>query len=553
MFQMREKISYLATGLAIFLLVINILFVRIYTVAPTDLGLAGKLPISFWMGLAFVGIIWFTGKDSARILALALALSIAYLFFAPAIIRIPIWLSNSYYPFGESVLINSFGHLVNRASITLNSYHYWPLFLYFSSEFLQITGIPQYFVLKFFPLINISIYVLLTFLILKVKLKPTDALFGTGLFLTSFWLRQQYFGPPGIGYIFFLLGLLDISYMFFSDKREKNSLVALFVLVFIVTTLTHVLSSFMLLVVLIALYFAQRFAHKQESTNAFTLVIFSIVLLFFYNMFFASAFFNFAAKTYYKIITLSRELGLFKEPSRVAGSAAQVLNYRCTLAIMVICAVIALVGIFLTLRKQFSRRHSSIESYSLSWIMLLAFLAVFAVTVEYGPHEAYQRAFMFGLIPLSYFCVVVLSRKRKLFPVVILALLFLNIPAQYGADSYTLTKNSELAGAAFVAHKTPQNITCFYEFSLEIRYYDPLKNVKFLILESLPFTSIPNTSYIGQVFSKADYVIISNKQNNYYYYFLSQNPLDKVKMDNFNRLYDDSAFLLFKQANKTLP
>jgi hypothetical protein len=539
--------------LAIFLLAINIVFVRIYSVAPTDLGLAGRLPISFWIGLAVVGVVWFTGKDSTRILAIALALSVAYLFVAPAVIRVPVWLSNSYYPFGESVLMNSSGHLVDYQSTTLNSYHYWPLFLYLASEFLQITGIPHYIVLKYFPLLIISVYVLLVFLILKVKLKSTNAIFGAGLFLASFWMRQQYFGPPGIGYIFFLLGLLVISHLFFGSRFKKTPLAALFILIFVMVTFTHLLSSLMLIIVLMALYLAQLLTHEQKSSGVSTLFVFSTAFFLSYNMFLAPAFFNLAIKTYYQVLSLSRGLGLFKEPSRVAGSAAQVLNYRCTLITILIGVAVALVGILLILKNRFSRQHLPIGRYQVFWIVLSIFLALFAVTTEYGPHESYQRAFMFGLVPLSYFCVIALSRRPKLFSLIILVLLFLSIPAQYGADSYTLAKNSELSGAAFVANYTPQGITCFCDFSLEIRYYDPLKQVKFLIVASLPFTSVPNASSVNQVLSEADYVIISDKQNNYYYYFLSQNPLDQANLDQFNRLYDNSAFLLLRQSNKTLP
>jgi hypothetical protein len=522
-------------------------------VAPTDLGLAGRLPMSFWIGLAIVGVVWFTGMKSTRVLAIALALSVAYLFIAPAVIRIPVWLSNSYYPFGESVLINSSGQLVDYPSTTLNSYHYWPLFLYFASEFLQITGIPHYVVLKYFPLLIISMYVLLVFLILRVKLKATYAIFGAGLFLASFWLRQQYFGPPGIGYIFFLLGVLIISHLFSVEKAKKTTLAALFIIVFITVTYTHALSSFMLIMVLVSLYLARRLTHEQVSTVMSPLFVFCTTFFLFYNMFVAPAFFNFVSRSYYRILSLGKELGLFKESSRVAGSAAQVLNYRCTLGIMLIGISIALVGMLLTLRKGSSRKRLSMDWYSLFWAIFSMLLIAFAVSAEYGPHEAYQRAFMFGLVPLTYFCVIVLSKKPKLFSLVILLLLFLNIPAQYGADSYTLVRNSELSGAAFVANYTPQVITCLYDFSLEIRYYNPLKQVEFLIVASLPFTSVPNASSVNQVLSEADYVIISDKQNNYYYYFLSQNPLDQVNLDQFNRLYDNSAFLLLRQSNTTLP
>jgi hypothetical protein len=551
--RIAEKISYLAIGLAAFLLVYNMIFVQIYSVAPTDLGLAGRLPMTFWIGLAIVGIVWFIGLKSIRVLAIALVLTVAYLFVAPAVIRVPVWLSNSYYPFGESVLINSSGHLIDYPSTTLNSYHYWPSFLYFASEFLQVTGIPQNAILKYFPLLIISMYVLLVFLILKLKLKVKCAILGAGLFSASFWLRQQYFGPPGIGYIFFLLGVLIISQLFFAEKAKKTTLAALFILIFIVATFTHALSSLMLILVLLSLFIARRLKHEQASIAVSPLLILCITFFLSYNMFIAPAFFNLISRTYYNILSLGEELGLFKEPSRVAGSAAQILNYRSTLGIMLIGASIALVGLLLTLKKGFSRKRLSMDEYPLFWAILSVFLIVFAFSAEYGSHEAYQRAFMFGLVPLSYFCAIALSKKPKLFPTVILLLLFLNIPAQYGADSYTLVRNPELSGAAFFAKCTPQKTNCFYDFSLEIRYYNPMKQVKFLIVASLPFTTVPNASSVNQVLSEADYVIVSDKQNNYYYYFLSQNPLDQVNLDQLNRLYDNSAFVLFRQANKTLP
>lgn len=535
------------------MLVYSLIFVRIYSVAPTDLGLVSRLPMFFWIGLGFVGVVWFTGLKSTRVLAIALALTVAYLYVAPAVIRVPVWLSNSYYPFGESVLLNSSGHLVDYPSTTLNSYHYWPLFLYFASEFMQITGIPQYAILKYFPLLIISMYVLLVFLILRVKLKATYSILGAGLFTASFWLRQQYFGPPGFGYIFFLLGVLIISHLFFVEKARKTTLAALFILVFIVATATHALSSFMLILVLGSLYLAHRLTREHAPTVIPQLLGFSATFFLFYSMFLTPAFFNLVSRTYYNILSLGEEFSLFKEPSRISGSSAQVLNYRCTIGIMFICASIALVGVLLTLRNKSSRKHLSMDSYPLSLAILSMLLIAFAFFAEYGPHEAYQRAFMFGLIPLSYFCAIALSKKPKLFSLVILIVLFLNIPAQYGADSYTLVRNSELSGAAFFANHTPQKTTCLYDFSLEIRYYDPMKQVDFLTLTTLPFTSVPNASQVNQAFSEADYVIFSDKENNYYYYFLSQNPLDQANINLFNRLYDNSAFILLRQSNKTSP
>jgi len=547
----KRMFQYSAICLTFLLLVYSVASTQINYVKTTDLGLTSRMPLTFWVGLAFLGLVWFVCKESKHGLIVALALTIGYLFVAPVIIRIPIWLSNSYYPFGESSLINSSGHLVDYPSTTLNSYHYWPLFLYFSSEFVQITGIPDSIIMKYFPLLIISLFSVLTYLILRMKMKSVYAIFGAAWLVSSFWLRQQYFGPPAFGYVFFLLNLLILSYLFFTETTKKPALAALFLVSFIIVTLTHVLSAFMSIVALVALYFAYRLTHKQSPTAVTTLCFFSIAIFLSYNMFSAPAFFNLSSRTFYNIFSLNIELGIFKEPSRVTGSAAQVLNYRSTLAVMLISGSIAVLSLLLLLKNRFSRKRLAVSSYNVFWTTFLALLGLFAVTVEYGPHEAYQRAFMFGLVPFSYFCVSLLSRKPKILPVVLCLLLFLNIPAQYGADSYTLARKPLLAGSEFFATHTLQNITCFYDFSLEIRYYDPLKEVKFLVLATLPFTKVPNASSVNEVLNEADYVIISDTQNNYYYYFLGQNPLDQVDLNRFNRLYDAASFQLFRRANIT--
>lgn len=547
----KRILQFSAVCLTILLLAYSMIFTQIYYVESTDLGLVSRMPTTFWVGLVFLSFVWFVCRESKHGLIVALALTIGYLFVAPAIIRVPVWLSNSYYPFGESSLINSSGHLVDYPSTTLNSYHYWPLFLYFSSALVQITRIPDSVIMKYFPLFFISLFGLLVYLILRVRMKTVYAIFGTGWFVSSFWLRQQYFGPPAFGYVFFLLGLLILSHLFFTETAKKRTLAALFLMSFAIVTITHALSAFMLIAALVALYFAYRFTHKHSSVVAVTLVLFSIAIFLSYNMFSAQAFFNLSSRTFYSILSLSRALGFFKEPSRVTGSTAQVLNYRSTLAVILVNVSIAAISIFLLLRKRFSHEHLAMSRYNVFWIIFLILLVFFAVGAEYGPHEAYQRAFMFGLIPLSYFCINLLSKKPKMLLVILTTLIFLNIPAQYGPDSYTLVRNPELSGSEFFATHTPQKTVCFYGFSLTIRYYNPLKEVKFLTLGTLPFTEVPNASSVNEALNKADYVIVSDKQNNYYYYFLGQNPLDQVDLEKFNRIYDSSSLSTLTHANRT--
>lgn len=411
----RKALQYSVISLSVLLLAYSIVFTQIYYVKPTDLGLANRLPITFWVGLAILGLVFFVCKGSKKGMMVALVLTIGYLFVAPAIIRIPVWLSNSYYPFGEISLINSSGHLVDYPSTTLNSYHSWPLFLYFSNEFVQITGIPDSVILKYFPLLIISLFGILTYSILRIKMKATYAIFGAAWLVSSFWLRQEYFGPPAFGYIFFLFNILILSYLFFTDTSKKTTLAALFLVSFTAATLTHVLSAFMSIIALVSLYLAYRLTRKQTPAAVTTLCLFSITLFLAYNMFSAPAFFNLASRTFYNIFSLKLELGIFKESSRVSGSAAQVLNYRSTLAVMLINGSVAVLSILALLKDRFSRKHLPISNYNALWIVFLAFLGIFAVSVQYGPHEAYQRAFMFGLVPFAYLCISLLSKNKASF------------------------------------------------------------------------------------------------------------------------------------------
>ncbi|HLN89320.1 MAG TPA: hypothetical protein VK253_04575 [Candidatus Binatia bacterium] len=247
---------------------------------------------------------------------------------------------------------------------------------------------------------------------------------------------------------------------------------------------------------------------------------------------------------------LQKGLGLLKESSRIAGSAAQVLNYRSTLAIIALDCFFALVGILLMFRSRISRKKFFADGFNTFWVVLVVFLGILAVVLQYGPHEGYQRALMFGLVPLSYLCVLALRKRPKILVIVLVALIFLNIPAQYGADSYTLQTKTDLSGAQFIATKTPNGIVCLYDFSLLARYFDPAKNINFKILETLPFTYVPNASNVLDVASQCDYVILSNTSDNYYYYFMRQTPISDVfnsintSLVGFDRVYDSKDFIV---------
>ena len=535
------------------LLIYTIASTSVYSISSTELGLVSRLPITFWIGLVLLVCLWgFCLRGPLKYQILALVLTVSYLFVAPAIIRVPVWISESYYPFGESLLINSQGHMVYRASAPIVSYQYWPLFVYFASAFTLVTAMPPDVILKFFPLLTISLYGLLTFLILKVKLKSSFAVFGAAFLLSCFFTRQQYFGPQGTAYIFFLLIIWIVSQLFFDSQTSKGTLAALYILMFIVTTMTHALTSFMALLVVVAVYLAYRFLRKGPPAITSGLLMFSALFWLSYNMFVASRFFNLGVETMTQSLSEIWELDISRELARIPGSPAQTMSYVTSWSIVFLTGFIAAIQVLFVLKDVRSRKQTNGEGFSVFTVVWLVLVVVFGLVAVYGSHEAYQRAFMFGLIPLTYLCVKLLAKKPWILVLVLGGLLFLNIPALYGSDTYRLATDAVLTGTKFFVDSTPQNISCLYGFYPHVRYFDPLKNVEFIFMPgTLPFTYVPSSRAVQKAVSMAEYIIRSDLQRNYYLYFLRADLLDQVDFSGFDRVYDDQSFCVFMHANAT--
>ena len=193
------------------------------------------------------------------------------------------------------------------------------------------------------------------------------------------------------------------------------------------------------------------------------------------------------------------------------------------------------------------------SAYTLFNVALLILIGLFAFVGEYGPQESFTRAFMFGLVPLSFLCISFLARKPKLIIIVITVLIFLNIPAQYGSDAYRLATNTQLDGTAFIASSTPEGISVVGEFTLYIKYHNPMKNYTILSVGlTTPFTQIPNSTMIIEGLSTADYVIVSDLQHNYFLFYLGMDPLEQIDLQDFsNKVYDNGGFSLLMPLNSS--
>lgn len=514
-------------------------------IEPTELGLVSILPPVFYIGLFLLGCLWYVGLKVHSYLLISLVLTFVYLFVIPTVVRVPVWISNSYYPFGESLIINSTGHLDTGLVSTFVSYRYWPLFLYFSSALTLITDIPHDILLKFFPLFSVAMYGIFTFLILRIKLAFPYAMLGVGFVLASLFIRQQYFGPQSISYIFFLAILLVSSLLFFDDKSNQRLLIGLLIPLFLITTLMHPLTSFMSLIVLFAVFLARRFAKKERRGNLGIFLLLAIIIWLAYNNFAAESFMTTAVKHFSEIFAGLRGLGIYSEPSRIVGSQAMQLNFVTSWAIVGLGSIVGIFCIFQIIRN-FRLKRLEMD-YLIFNVVLLILLGLFAFFGEYGAVESYQRAFMFGLVPLSFLCASFLSRKPKVFVVFVTVLLFLNIPAQYGSDTFRLATDSQLSGTKFVSDFTPDNITLVGGFSIYIKYHNPFKNYSILDAGiSHPIRESPNSTAIAEVLSVSDYIMVSQIEHNYNLFYLGFDPFEEIILEDFNRIYDNGGFALLK-------
>jgi hypothetical protein len=542
---------------ATILLCFSIASTSVLWVKPADLGLGGLLPVAYWVGLAATCVLWYIGRRNSFHLIVALLLTALYLYVAPAIIRVPPWISNSYYPYGESILINETGHLIDRTSRILVSYLDWPVFLYFASSLKLVTGLPDAAIVKFFPLFAIASYVLFATLILRIRMRSSYAIFGGAWLLGSFFIRQHYFGPQGFAYIYFLMSLLVASWLFFTKSNHRSTLTALLLFLLGVTTLTHPLTSLMLLIVMLSAYLTHKFITKRPTALILTLCVISLLVWLGYNAYFAIGFFDLTARSFVSTLFGAESLGIYSEPSRLIGSRAMLYNFVGSWSIVLLGGAIAGLSALLILKRARARRNTSELDYRVFISLLLLMLAFFSFSVEYGEVEAYQRAFMFGLVPLSYLCIDLLVRRDRLLVILLVVVIFLNIPAQYGSDTYRLATDTTLEGAAFFAEHSPQTMNLIAKFTLYIRYYDPLKQISVPSLGiHFPYTSLPNSSSVNRAFldalAETDYIVLSELEKNFYLFYLGENPLQRIAFeDRCNRVYDNSRYWVFKPANAT--
>ena len=548
----RQNALWIISIISVLILSLHVLLsTSITSYNPADWGLLLRLPLTFWIGLILLSILLYFGRKSERKVAIIGILIFFFLFVIPVLVleNKAEWLSISYLRAEQVNYILSEQH-IQFSSIDPWELINWPGFFFISAFVSAATGLSTIFLAEIFPIFVLALIGILSYAILRLRFSSVLSCLGSLWVIASFYTGQEYFSPQATVYIFFLAVLLLVGRIFFTKSRN-NALTICVIILFAASVTTHLLTSFLIMAGVIAVYLAGKiFLRKVRLPSFFSVImcVFLISVFFFYQTIIINRTFIEITNSLYRQLFgqdshISQVAGISQ--SRVIGSTAYNLEIIGTYAITIIAVVIALIAFIIFFYGLL--KHKEDPKLDVFWIAWIVIAGVLGLSISYGG-EGIARAFMFMLLPTCYFAIKYLRKKPRLIVVAIIILVFLHFPASYASDNYIYVPSSELKGAQALAY-TPSDAVIFYEYVAPLPYSinqtRHIVNIQLL----LGFYSFPNSTLVDSVLSEAQFVVISSLEENAYKYFFGANVLESHNYyQNQSRLYDNGEFTIFYRS-----
>jgi hypothetical protein len=550
-FSVKRRLS---TGKDVFWIasVLFIILLTSYTLVSTkvtsydafDLGLLTKLPITFWIGLVLLGILLYisTRFERRTILFLVVILIIFYLFGIPTLVRenkaealgLSYWLSSK----ATYILqVGSVNFAQNPWDLTN-----WPGFFFLSAFLSSITGLPATVFSDYFPLLTIALLGVFAYYVFRSRFKASYSCLGALWVIASLWTGQHYFSPQATAFVMYFAILLLLKK--FLLARKQISIVLSVTILFAAAVFTHLLTSFFILVGVFAVYALYKI-NRKPRTGFFS---FSICALL------ATIFFTYQASivagSFHEIIkVLSYQFMRQESPisvslqARAGGSTSLFLQLMGTYAITIMTVFLAVVAILATTIGLILHKKETKDD--LFWIAWILCAAAMGLSLVYGA-EAINRAFMFMLLPTSYFAVKFLSKKPAILILVLVLLTFTLIPALYSNQNYAYVPTSELKGDAFYTKYTLPAAPFFYEPISCFLPYGTINGTQITLSAITGIRSLPSQEIINEATREAQFIIYSNLETNFYLYYYGVDPLVHLNLDyHRNRIYDNEQFRIY--------
>ena len=176
------------------------------------------------------------------------------------------------------VTFNSIISLLGNYLTGLGSFLFQPLFH-------AITGLSTTFLAEVFPLLVLALIGIVAYAVLKLKFNNIFSCLGALLVIASFYTGQEYFSPQATAYVFYIAILLLIGRLFFTKSRSTALSASIFIL-FVAAVTTHLLTSFIIMAGVIAVYVSRKIFLRKVKLSSFFSIIICILLVsifFFYQ------------------------------------------------------------------------------------------------------------------------------------------------------------------------------------------------------------------------------------------------------------------------------
>jgi hypothetical protein len=536
-----------------FAAILVVLLLAIYTICSTqitqfnanDLGLLTKLPITYWIGLSFLGILLYLGRKSRlRIVVVAVLISF-YLFGVPVLMSENKALFfgglSSYFSYRATQLF-SLGHVPFGAIDPMSPFN-WPGFFILFGFISASTGFPLTLFVDYFPLLEIAFLGVLAYKTLRLQLSPISSSFGALWFVASFWTAQFYFSPQGIAYLLFFAIFLLLAKLFFS---KKQNMILLFVALIMFTGLvtTHLLDSFAISLGVIIVYVLSKLFPQKGKIIVFSSLatcILLVTIFFAYQSLVVTQSFHGLAELLYSQFSQGETHLVVVSQGRAITSLGLLLTKLSSYSITIINVVIATVAILSTVLGKLLHKKEDVKN-EFFWIAWIITAGIIGVSIFYGG-EAINRAFIIMLLPSCYFVAKFFSKKPRILIFVLIVIVFLNIPALYGTINYGYTTSSELKGGAFFTKYAPSDTTFFYE---PVGFLGPGISGTQLSFSEFAAQSIPSSEIFNWIIGMSDLIISSDQQKNMYQFFYGVNLLENLSLTNhLGQVYDNGGFQIY--------
>jgi hypothetical protein len=430
----------------------------------------------------------------------------------------------------------------------------WPAIDILGAFIVNLTGLDIISLLSYTPLASQIIYMLVAFCIFnRIFANKKKVWVSTWIFIMANWLNQDYFSAQNGAFIIYITILFCLLLLLITQHKNKSFL-KLTISVLMCSLVTyHILTPFVLLLNLFALYIISKFIKVALNSNssilAFiskfveltpnfnSLIIVLIVLYVSWQVYGAD----------YMMPTIIRNLQNSLQSQDVATSSASLMSAGSIDHIKVayfrlFCAVL------LYLMSAFGAFHLFIvkgKESSVSVMLLILMISCLGMFASGGyGGEILIRVLLFSLLPISYFISQNIDSKYLIVFLIIFLIAFpvFHITSRYGNEQVDYTSPADIDGSNFFFKYVPQH-------SGILSPGNELFGSKLIEM----YTRFPykgNNSFSYSELTSNLYFCISNKEEQYERFFMSD--LDKQNyegfkssLDRYNKIYTSRPFCLY--------